>query len=343
MPTRTSISREIILLTNLKNVTVYTPESGKWGGGRESKRITLNRFVLLDDLFFEGFGLWIGEGGKSKGLYFGNTCPELLLRFLNFAQEKLGFNRLKFKVTLNAPSSVNNSMIKEKWSETLQIPIENFTAICVDPRINREYAQLYVNSVVLIEALNALLGTLKPTILADEKFASAFLRGVFAAEGQVALKKWGTLFHVSFSSSDESLIIFLKKCFEMLDITSGKYMLQSRKFPIYGYKNLKRFKELGIHTLHSEKRAKFELGFANYKRTNVLHGEEARVLILGQLASGPKTYDELAAALGKARTTIQAWHLPILEREGKVKRVGKRKHAWLWAPTESKSSTGSNV
>lgn len=157
---------------------------------------------------------------------------------------------------------------------------------------------------------------------------------MFAAEGQVALKKWGTLFYVSFSSADEVLITFLKKCLKSLGISSGKYMPQSRKFPIYGYKNLKRFKELGVHTLHPEKCAKFELGFANYKRVNVLGGDEARALILKQLASGPKTYDDLAAALGKARTTIQAWHVPILEKQGLIKRAGKRGHAWLWALTE---------
>jgi len=129
----------------------------------------------------------------------------------------------------------------------------------------------------------------------------------------------------------------------MLSITSGKYMSSSRKFPIYGWRNFKRFRELGIHILHPEKREKFERGFANYKRVNVLDGEEARTLILQQLTLGPKTYDELAAALGKARTTIQAHHIPILEREGKVRRVGKRGRAWLWAPAEDKSSATTEV
>jgi DNA-binding transcriptional ArsR family regulator len=111
-------------------------------------------------------------------------------------------------------------------------------------------------------------------------------------------------------------------------------MPNGRKFPVYSYGDLKRFKELGIHTLHPEKREKFEQGFASYKRTNVLNGKEARKLILQQLASGPKTYDDLAAALGKARTTIQAHHIPILEKQGLVKRTGKREQAWLWTLAE---------
>ena len=329
VPATTSIGRGIALLIDSKDVIAFTPRSEKWGGGKESKRIVLNRFVLLDDLLFVGLGLWVGEGGKSKGLYFGNTSDEILLRFLNFVEEKLGFNRSNFRITLNVPSA-NDSAIR-KWSNTLQIPAENFTAICVDPRINRDYAQLYRNSVVLIEVIKGLFTTLRSTILADEKFASAFLRGLFAAEGQVELKKSGVLFYVSFSSIDEDLIAFMKKCLELRGVRSGKYMLQARKFPIYGYRNFERFKELNIHTLHPDKREKFERGFANYKRTNVLDGDEARGLILKRLASGPKTYDDLAAALGKARTTIQAHHIPILERAGQVRRAGKRGRAWLWA------------
>jgi len=165
---------------------------------------------------------------------------------------------------------------------------------------------------------------------------------MFAAEGQVALRRPSS-FYITFSSVDPELVSFLKKCLQLVGIPSGKYMLSSRKFPIYGYKNLERFKEFDIHTLHPERCTKFELGFASYKRKNVLRGDEARARILQQLASGPKTYDDLAAALGKARTTIQAWHIPILDREGKVRHTGKRGRAWLWAPAESKSSAESNI
>jgi len=343
LPLRTSTGREIVAENYQNKLILYVPRSGKWGGGRESKKITINRFAATSDLFFEGLGLWIGEGGKSKGLYFGNSCPELLQRFLNLVERELGLSKSDFKVTLNVPRFANEIMTKKKWSNILQIPAENFTAVCVDPRINKEYAQVYLNSIVLVELMNKLFRTIKPEVSTNEKFASAFLRGLFAAEGQVALKEWGTLFYVSFSSIEEDLIAFTKKCLKLLRISSGKYMPKSKKFPIYGYRNFKRFRELGIHALHPEKREKFERGFANYKRVNVLDGEEARALILEQLASSPKTYDELAAALGKARTTIQAHHIPILEREGKVKCVGKRGHASLWAPAEDKITPPLNV
>jgi len=272
-------------------------------------------------------------------LYFGNSEPRLLLRFITFVEEKLGLSRTEFKVTLNAPKSEVN--LREKWSKILGIPLKNFANICVDARINKEYAQLYFNSIIISESMKNLQEKFESAGLSTE-YAAPFLRGMFAAEGQVALRKPSS-FHVTFASTDSTLVLFLKECLQTLGINSGKYMSNGRKFPIYGWRNLNHFRELNIHTLHPEKREKFERGFASYKRTNVLDGDEARALVLQQLASGPKTYDDLAAALGKARTTIQAHHIPILEREGKVKRAGKRGQAWLWALAEGKSSATAKV
>jgi len=331
LPLQTSTGRDIIAENHQDKLNLHVPRSKKWGGGRESKKITVNRFVVLDELFFEGLGLWVGEGGKSKGIYFGNTSQELMLRFLEFVEKKLGLSREMFKVTVNSPRC--EADLKERWSKILQIPMVNFTGVCLDTRINHEYAQVYLNSIILVELVKNLQEKLGQTISSTKECAVSFLRGMFAAEGQVALRRPSS-FHVTFSSTDLELVSFLKQCLQLVDISSGKYMSNGRKFPIYGYKNLKRFRELGIHTLHPEKRTKFECGFASYKRINVLDGEEARKVILQQLASGPKTYDDLAAALGKARTTIQAHHIPILEKQGLVKRAGKRKCAWLWALAE---------
>ena len=327
-PKTTPGRKEILLYKNEDRIILYTSVKG-WSNGKWPKEIALNRYMTLDALALEGLGLWEGEGGKNKGLYFGNSSPELINRFLGFAEARLGISRKEFKVTVNSPDARAN--LREKWSKTLGIPLRNVTSICVDERINFEYAQIYLNSVILVELMKNFLYNMKQIILSSIENTASFLRGLFASEGSVILKESGVLFHIDFSAKDPEAVQFYKKCLDRLGIMHGKYMSQGQKFPIYGWRNFKRFRELGIHTLHPEKRAKFEKGFASYKRTNVLDGEEARALILHQLISEPKTYDDLAAALGKARTTIQAHHIPILEQEGKVKRAGKRGRAWLWA------------
>jgi len=343
-PTKTSIGREIDLTVSSNKITMGIRSSHRWGGGRESKKVIVNRFIPLDKLFFEGLGLWRGEGGRRKGIYFGNSNPSLLRRFLEFAEQKIGLAREEFKITINTPnSSHSEDAIKEKWSRELLLPARNFTHVCTDPRITKEYAQVYFNSVILAELMSSLYKNSKEIILHHPELCVHLLRGLFAAEGSVLLKKSGVLHHITFSSKDDELIQLLEQCLRLLGVKPGKYMIDGMNLQIYGRRNFKLFKELGIHTLHPEKCAKFERGFANYKRTNVLHGEEAQALILQQLAQGPKTYGDLAATLGKARTTIQAWHIPILEKRGLIQRTGKRGQAWVWAPAESKSSAESNI
>jgi hypothetical protein len=338
----TAAGRKVIVEVRERKIELFTQSPEPYHGSG-SKRIVLNRIIELDELFFEGLGLWLGEGGKGKGLYFGNSTSALILRFLKFAEEKLGISRHNFKVTLNMTAVKDENSTVEKWSNALQIPTRNFTRICIDPRISREYAQVYYNGVVVAELMKVLHKKLEVAILTTNKFAIPFLRGIFAAEGSVIMRKSGILHHLNISSKDRKLIEFLKRCLELFEMTSSEYDSRGKNLPIHGWRNFKHFKELGIHTLHPEKYEKFELGFANYKRTNVLDGEEARILILQQLISGPKTYDDLATALRKARTTIQAHHMPILERQGLIKRVGKRGQAWLWAPAEGKSNADANV
>lgn len=311
------------------------PPSHKWGGGRESKKVVVNRFILLDGLFFEEIGLWRGEGGRKKGIYFGNSDSLLLRRFLEFVEQKIGLTRGEFKATINTNNqSTPEWAIKEKWSKELLLPVQNFTRICVDMRITKEYAQVYFNSVILAELMESLYLVARNLVLSHPELCVHFLRGLFAAEGSVLLKKSGVLHHITFSSKDRELIQLLEQCLGLLGVKASSYSVKGMNLQIYGLSNFRRIRELGIHALHPEKRAKFKQGFAAYKRTNVLNGKEARKLILQQLASGPKTYDDLAAALGKARTTIQAHHIPILEKQGLVKRAGKRGQAWLWALAE---------
>jgi predicted transcriptional regulator len=67
---------------------------------------------------------------------------------------------------------------------------------------------------------------------------------------------------------------------------------------------------------------------------NVMEREEMEKLILQQLNPEPKTYDEIAKDLDKGRSTIQSHYIPILEKKGLIKRIGKRKQAWLFSITE---------
>ena len=147
------------------------------GKGHDSKEFRVKRFIELDDLFFEGLGLWQGDGGKSKGLYFGNSCPEVINHFLTSVEKKLGIGRKMFRVTVNSPTEGEELVIKRRWSKLLGIPIKNFTHVCYDKQIKKEYAQVYINGIVLLRVMERLHQTFRPLILTKNEYAIPYLRG----------------------------------------------------------------------------------------------------------------------------------------------------------------------
>ncbi|MBS3055041.1 MAG: hypothetical protein J4452_00945 [Candidatus Aenigmarchaeota archaeon] len=301
--------------------------------GKDSKKIVLIRLIELDNFFFENLGLWQAEGGKSKGLYFGNTDIEILLYFLKFVEQRLGTSRFKFNVTINAPRiTYSEDEIKERWSKMLRIPKENFTAVCIDPRINEEYAQIYMNGIVLSMLMNNLQEKLKEMVLSNKEFASSYMRGIFAGESSVIFKKWRTVACVKVSSADMNAVRFYQKCLNILSINYGAYQNQGETFPIYGKRNLQKILDLRLMDLSPTKKTKLEDGFGNYQR-DLMKAEEMEKLILKELTFGLKTYDELSKALNKGRSTIQWNYIPNLEKRGLVKKIGKRNRAWLFEIT----------
>ena len=228
-------------------VEVYVPSNGL---GHDSKKFILSRFIELDELFFEGLGLWQGEGGKNKGLYFGNSCLELILHFLKFCEQKIDIKRGEFNVTMNISQILDSEQLaKNMYSKKLKIPIENFTNICIDERINKNYIQLYINGIVLCELMKNLHKKLEDVILQNCEYSVSYLRGVFAAEGSVLLKKWGTLSHVDFSSKDIEYINLLRKLLQNIGISSGEFQKQGFKFQIYNKRHFEKFKEFDLHSL----------------------------------------------------------------------------------------------
>lgn len=114
------------------------------------------------------------------------------------------------------------------------------------------------------------------------------------------------------------------------------------KFQINGRRNFERIKNLNIFILHSEKNKRLEVGLSKYER-NVMKGYEMENLILQQLNSGPKTYDDISSALKKGRSTIQSHYIPILESRNLIRRCGKKGSAWLFELTDNALKSNSQL
>ena len=68
IPKKTSQGNDVVIIKDMNYVTI----SYKSNYGR-NKQLKIKRFIELDDLFFEGFGLIEGDGDKTKFVGFTNS------------------------------------------------------------------------------------------------------------------------------------------------------------------------------------------------------------------------------------------------------------------------------
>ncbi|HDJ96461.1 MAG TPA: transcriptional regulator, partial [Candidatus Aenigmarchaeota archaeon] len=207
--------------------------------------------------------------------------------------------------------------------------------VCYDTRIRKEYVQVYINGIALLCLIRTLHERLRPSVSQNISFLVPYLRGFFAAEGSVVLRpETGSLFHVDFSHTRENGIVdFIRSGLIKLGVKPGKYTDHDKKFQVYGRKNFEILKKHDICGLHPQKRKRFEEGFSKISR-KVEDPAEVKIKILRLLLQGPLGYTQISKKLQKGRSTIQSYYIPRLEKNGLVKRFGKRRQAWLFGITK---------
>jgi transcriptional regulator with XRE-family HTH domain len=81
------------------------------------------------EIFMMGLGLYWGEGTKHRqdGLSVSNTDPAVIKFFIYWLVENLNTPRYKIKIALQLYSDMNIEMEMRFWSETLSIPLVQFS------------------------------------------------------------------------------------------------------------------------------------------------------------------------------------------------------------------------
>ena len=164
--------------------------------------------------------------------------------------------------------------------------------------------------------MNTFYEKMKPIVLVNLNRIVAFLRGVFASEGAVVLKPSGIPHHVDISNKNLDFIDFVTECFRKIGVERGKYFYEKgMKFPIHNRKNFEILLRNKILSISPEKQRKLEEAMKKYQRF-LVKGDEMEKQIMRQLDPISKTYDDLAFALKKGRSTIQSHYIPLLEKKG---------------------------
>ncbi len=103
---------------------------------KEDAYLTLNNLDINDKNILElalSF-LYLGEGAKSNVTSMGNSNPKILKFLINSVDKLYGIKPKDIKCDIHIRSDQNGEELNKYWSDTLNIPIENFGKFSIDKR-----------------------------------------------------------------------------------------------------------------------------------------------------------------------------------------------------------------
>ncbi len=164
-----------------------------WLGNYNRKAFVLPNTIKIDKNFIEGISLFLGDGDyhrKDKNhLTFASKDKGLIKFFLDFL--RLYFNIKDRDITLSIIYKKENKSLINEWGDYLNIRKDRiFTKF--SNRHKYETCGLQVNGVVFRKLFEMIIRTVlekeKFNFIRNKELRIAFLRGIFAAEGNVGVQ-----------------------------------------------------------------------------------------------------------------------------------------------------------
>lgn len=256
LPTRTKYGFEIQkeILRN-KILTWYKTQ------GR-TVEFTFPRKLILNDKFFIGFGLSIGDGLNNPSIEnthynFSNSNFYLVKIISDWLEEffEISSNKLQiFLYTKTSNKNVKNSILEvEKLFSIKSAKLR----IYFSERHSKDVLMIQTSNTIFQLIYSRLFHYLMPIIITNTNFRRSFLKGLFAAEGHIKRSIYNTIEHIDFSfnpNNETSLAEFIQNC---LLIEGIKANIKKDIVYFCGYENMLKFYVISIIDLHKDKKEKF--------------------------------------------------------------------------------------
>jgi hypothetical protein len=268
----------------------------------QPKILTVPRFIAIDENFGEIMGLYFGDGTKNdrRCIEFANFCPELIKLWIKHISDYgIDVNGLSFKVQVSENAKIKYNINEEKiidyWKRIINIPFEKeIKLIWVKANGSpSSYLQMYgtlsaiFNNTTLSLFYNTLIKNIPRFIEQNHPFRIGFMRGLIAADGNINIRKNGSLSLVRIAD-DKNERNFISHILEKYFKIKTKED-QSNQIFFGCIKKFKKIKKLNLHTLHPDKKILFERGyhilFTNLNKKHdeniVLKNKKAINIIMG--------------------------------------------------------------
>jgi hypothetical protein len=325
IPETTSNGYRIDMIKNKTHVTL----SYKCKFSRPES-LMIKRFVNLDELFFEGFGLIEGDGDKVKFVAFTNSEFAILNHFLDFMERCFDVSREVFRVRLFLPVCADPEHAKNKVIGSLRIKESQLSGFDFRSNHRSMVVNLYKRTVLLDIVFRKLYEFSRKMARQNKVYAIPYLRGVIAAEGTVQRRNTTrSVFAVKISSIKPDNTNLYKNLLKLCNLEFGKN--ERDCIPIRHLRNFAKMESYELLRVSEAKNKKFTEGLKilKAKKGKMLDCGVTKGRIIKILNSkGPMTIPELLREIRKTRKTQDRPslydHVWDLEKQDEVKRVGTK-------------------
>lgn len=244
-------------------------------------------------------GFWAGDGSKrSFGL--SNNNINLLRKIYDLVINRLG--NIEFRLRITIPIN----FINEK-EEIIRGIKTKFPELCIGSigiykqKRNAPNVNLYNNKTMTSKFIKLFFEYLSNNINFSHSYWDGYLKGFFAAEGNIYIRKdYNTLSKVNITQNNN---LYKQLAMNSLKARYIEYSNNKKGIVISGKKNFDKLFSMGICDLHDLKREQFLMGYKNYKQKQYENGV-TDLLILKELKT-PQRISIIAKKVSRCRQTIR--------------------------------------
>lgn len=239
--------------------------------------------MKIDEDFVKGVSYYIGDGRMTapRSLSTVNQNMETIKFFLKWLKKYFGINieNIKIKIKTNK-LNYNKSKLIDEFSIKLNIKKEHITSVSLKNKAKPHHkilVEVCANNSLAKKQFDNLIPRVKLKCLKNKKLATAYIKGIMAAEGSPKHHVRSGSRTIHLKMKDEEEIKYIGKLFnDVLKINSSILEVKNEEgmwlITISGIEEIKKLNDLDIFEIESRKRDKLKKIAKSYKRTQVKKG-----------------------------------------------------------------------
>ncbi len=289
---------------NKDKIKVYYINKGR---GNSPKPMILPKIINVDKEFIGAIAMYLGDGKLSdddKHLEFSSIDDDMVNFMLNFFMNRFDIPLRDMTISIRCKELMENTI--KRWSQVLNIHFSKFK-IRFSVRHRNESCAVQINSKIFRIIFGNIINEIKSSnFLSREFMRRAFLRGLFAAEGNIAIdykENYIVCMQYCLHIDEEDIASLIKKALSIEDMTYREHKNESNNSLVVrftSWKNYIKFWKINSFDLTQRKKKQF---LDKVKRTRFFFKIES-AMIEQLLNSSGYSHRQIALKLGIHPATL---------------------------------------